>query len=157
MIKTSRRDAIKNCFVISIGAAIIPACLQEKTKPAVALKHIQLDGNQQKLIIELCETIIPKTDTPGAKDTNTHLFVLKMLDDCHTKEQQEQFVHGMKAFDQLSKERFDESFVDCTVQQRAELLKSIITDKSKNESGDAADFYKTMKRLTLQGYMTSQY
>jgi hypothetical protein len=157
MMKISRRDAIRNCFVFSVGAAMIPACLQEKTKPAVALKHIQLDGNQQKLIIELCETIIPKTDTPGAKDTNTHLFVLKMLDDCNTKEQQEQFVKGMKAFDQRSKEKFDKSFVDCSSPQRADLLTSIIGDKSKDEAGEVGDFYRTMKRLTLQGYMTSQY
>lgn len=136
---------------------MIPACVQEKNKPLVALKHIDLDGNQQKLVTELTETIIPKTDTPGAKDTYTHLFVLKMLDDCSTKEQQEQFVKGMKAFDNLSKKKFDKSFVDCTSQQRADLVKGIIDDKGKEEPGDASDFYKTMKKLTLQGYMTSQY
>ena len=136
---------------------MIPACMQEKSKPLVALNHIDLDGNQQKLVTELTETIIPRTDTPGAKDTYTHLFVLKMIDDCSTKEQQEQFVKGMKAFDNLSKKQFDNSFVDCTPQQRADLLKSILDDKGKEEPGDASDFYKTMKKLTLQGYMTSKY
>ncbi len=156
-MKITRRDAIRNCFILSVSAAIIPSCLQEKTKPLLALKHITLDGNQQKLVSEFCETIIPKTDTPGAKDTSTDLFALKMLDDCTTKEEQTQFVKGMKAFDELSKKKFSNSFVDCTVQQRGELLQSIIDNKNKEESGDAADFYKTMKKLTLQGYMTSQY
>ena len=156
-MKITRRDAIRNCFILSVGAAIIPACVQEKTQPLLTLKQVDLDGNQQKLVTELAETIIPKTDTPGAKDTYTHLFVLKMLDDCSTKEQQEQFVKGMKAFDNLSNKKFNNAFVDCSPQQRAELVKSIIDNKGKEEPGDASDFYKTMKKLTLQGYMTSQY
>src|SRR3954471_20396397 len=123
-MKITRRDAIRNCFILSVSAAIIPSCLQEKTKPLVALKNIDLDGNQQKLIAELCETIIPKTDTPGAKETATDLFVLKMLDDCTTKDDQETFVKGLKSFNDLSKDKFDKTFVDCTPQQREDLLKS---------------------------------
>ena len=153
----TRRHAIRNCFIISIGAAMIPACMQEKAKPLVSLKFLQLDGNQQKLVAEVCETIIPKTDTPGAKDTFTDLFVLKMLDDCTTKKQQEHFVKGMNSFNELSKKKFNISFVDCTTEQRTGVLKALIDEKGKEEAGSAADFYKTMKKLTLQGYMTSKY
>ena len=107
----SRREALKQCLIISLGAALIPACVQEASKPIAELKNIKLDGNQQKLIAELSETIIPKTDTPGSKDTYTHLFVLKMLDDCTAKEDQEQFVNGLNAFDKFSKKKFNKSFV----------------------------------------------
>ncbi len=59
----TRRGAIKNCFIITVGAALIPSCLRE-SKPSIPLKHLDITGDQEKLISELCETIIPRTDTP---------------------------------------------------------------------------------------------
>ena len=156
-MKITRRDALKNCLIFSVGAAIIPSCMQENDKPILALKHIELDGKQQALLTELTECIIPKTDTPGAKDTYTHLFVLKMLDDCTTKEEQEQFLKGMKAFNAFSKKKFDKSFVDCSADERDALLKTIVSDQSKEAPEDAIAFYTKVKKLTVQGYMTSQY
>ncbi len=168
----TRRGAIKNCFIITVGAALIPSCLRE-SKPSIPLKHLDITGDQEKLISELCETIIPRTDTPGAKDTYTHLFVLKMVDDCQAKEEQQKFVSGLKEFEKLSQKKYDRSFVECSLQQRDELTGSIINKKvvpkntavnagtqngsKKDDTEDVTAFVKSMKRLTLQGYMTSQY
>ena len=151
----TRREALRQCLIVTVGAALIPACMQDKSKPLVTLKHLDLNGDQQELIAELSDTIIPRTDTPGAKDTATHLFVLKMLDDCTAKEDQEKFVKGLSAFEKLVKSKFDQSFVKCSQPQKEELLKYITTDKQAPE--DATDFYTSMKKLTVQGYMTSQY
>ena len=154
----TRRDALRQCFIITVGAALIPSCVQEKRKPLITLKHLDLDGNQQQLITELCETIIPATDTPGAKDTYTHLFVLKMLDDCTPKEEQEQFVKGMKEFEKMTKKKFDLSFGECSVSQRNELVSNLASNTNNKEvPEDVSAFYKTMKKLTVQGYMTSKY
>ncbi len=150
----TRRDAIRSCLIITVGA-LVPSCLQEKNKPAIAYKHLSIDGNQEKLISEVSETIIPATDTPGAKDTYTHLFVLKMLDDCYNKDEQQQFIKGMKEFEKLSQKKFDKSFVDCNMLQREELVRNNIN--SKNVSEDISAFFKIMKKLTVQGYMTSKY
>ena len=150
----TRRDAIKNCLIITVGA-FVPSCLQEKSRPAIAYKNLSIDSNQERLITEVSETIIPATDTPGAKDTYTHLFVLKMLDDCYTKEEQQQFINGMKEFEKLSQNKFDKSFVNCTLLQREELVRNSIN--SKDVSKDVSAFFKIMKKLTVQGYMTSKY
>lgn len=151
----TRREAIKNCFVITVGAALVPSCMQEKSKAGITYKHLSIGGNEEKLISEVSETIIPATDTPGAKDTYTHLFVLKMLDDCYTSDEQEQFINGMKEFDKLAKKKFDKSFVKCDVLQREELIKNNIN--SKDVSEDVSAFFKIMKKLTVQGYTTSKY
>ncbi len=150
----TRRDAIRNCLIISVGA-LVPSCLQEKSKPAIAYKHLSIDGNQERLISEVSETIIPVTDTPGAKDTYTHLFVLKMLDDTYTEDEQQQFIKGMKEFEKLSQKKFDKSFVDCNALQREELVRKNINSKEVSE--DVSAFFKIMKKLTVQGYMTSKY
>jgi hypothetical protein len=129
--------------------------VQEKSKPAIELKNVKIDNDQEKLITELSETIIPATDTPGAKGTLTHVFVLRMLDDMFTKEEQQQFVKGMKDFDKMAEKKFDKSFVECTLPQREELLGGALNDKKLPE--DLSAFLRIMKRLTVQGYMTSQY
>lgn len=59
---------------------------------------------------ELCETILPATDTPGAKDLSAHLFVLKMIDDCYKKDHQQQFSNGLKDFKDKTKQDFDKGF-----------------------------------------------
>src|SRR3954451_9453177 len=151
----TRRDAIKQCLIVTVGAALVPSCMQEKDKPAIAYKHLSIDGKDEKLITEVSETIIPVTDTPGAKDTYTHLFVLKMLDDCYTKDQQQQFLKGMKEFDRISEKKFDKSFLECNVLQREELVRNNINNKEV--SGDVSAFFDIMKKLTVQGYMTSKY
>ncbi len=154
-MNVTRRAAIRQCLIISVGAALIPACVGEEHKPLVTLKHIQLDGNQQQLITELSETIIPATDTPGSKGTYTHLFVLKMLDDCTAKKDQEQFVKGLTAFDKMAKKKFDKPFVECAIPQRDELVGAVLS--RKDAATEATAFLDTMKKLTVQGYMTSKY
>lgn len=150
----TRRDALKSCLIIAVGA-LIPSCAEEKSKPAIVYRHLKIEGKEERLISEISETIIPATDTPGAKDTYTHLFVLKMLDAVYAKDQQEQFVKGMKEFDKLSQEKFDKSFVDCNVLQKEEMVRNCINNK--DVSNDVSAFFKIMKKLTVQGYMTSKY
>src|SRR3954453_4432559 len=151
----TRRDAIKHCLMIAVAGALVPSCKQEKSKPSIAYRHLSIDGNDEKLITEVSETIIPATDTPGAKDTYTHLFVLKMLDDCYTKDEQQKFLKGMKEFEKISQKKFDKSFVNCNLLQREELVRNNIN--SKDVGQDVSTFFNIMKKLTVQGYMTSKY
>ena len=88
LIKMNRRAVIKNLALVIGSAILLPSCLKNDGTPVVALKHLNINSDQENLIGDVCETIIPKTNTPGAKDLNVHLFVLKMLDDCYTKKDQ---------------------------------------------------------------------
>src|SRR6185295_2251084 len=95
-IAMNRRAAIRNFVVFSAGVALIPSCMQEgKSRPSVTLKNIPLTGEQEKMLAALTETILPKTNTPGAADLASHLFVLKMVDDCYEKSDREKFIKGM--------------------------------------------------------------
>lgn len=154
-MKTTRREAIRNCFFFAIGTAFIPSCMQEEDKTAVKYKNIKLNGHQEKLITELSETIIPATDTPGSKDTYTHLFVLKMLDDCYSEEDQQQFLNGMKEFEKFSDKKFEKSFLKCTALEREELVKAFLNDKQASK--ESSYFFDVTKKLTIQGYVTSKH
>lgn len=108
---------------------------------------------QDELLAELVETIIPTTNTPGAKSLGVHLFVQKMVADCYDKPSQETLTSGLTAVDALARQRFSNPFAACDNAQRLELLQLMAA------SPDAAQktFVSLVKGLTIRGYMTSEY
>lgn len=151
----NRRTVIKNFLVFSAGAALIPSCLHEESKASILLKNIKVSSDQEKMLAELAETIIPKTNTPGAKDISSHLFVLMMVDDCYATEDQQKFIKGMEQFDAFAKKNSGESFLQATTAQKNALLKKIETKKDVPE--EVAAFYAMTRRLTIQSFTSSKY
>jgi hypothetical protein len=151
-----RRSVIKNLLIIAGGVTLVPSCMQkEQAKASIQLKNIDVNASDEMLVAELAETIIPKTDTPGAKDTYTHLYILKMIDDCSTKKAQEAFVKGIKAFEQYSHDHSKQAFVQLAPAQREQLIQQI-----QNEEGipkDVLEFYNTVKGMTVRGFLSSKY
>lgn len=154
-MKVNRRTALRQFAFITAGVALIPSCMQDKSKSAILLKNMNVKADQEKMLEEISETIIPKTDTPGAKDISAHLFALKMVDDCFKKEDQQRFIKGMIDFERLTSKKFDKSFVDCTPVERTALLHEL--EQKKEAKDDLSYFYGTTKRLTIQAYTSSKY
>ncbi len=151
----NRREAIQNMLILLGGAAILPSSLRAAGQPSIRLKHLEIDHDQELLLAEIAETILPASDTPGAKELSLHLFVMKMVDDCHSQEDQAAFVEGLSQLNTAAQTTFETAFADGTDQQRLELLQSI-TPKSEHPEALKA-FYKLMKQRTIQGYKVSEY
>lgn len=157
------------------SVTMLPSCLNDsKGKPIVALKTLKIDADQENLVTNLAETILPKTTTPGAKDLGINLFVFKMLDDCANKEQQDTFMTGLKDFDAAVNKQYEHSFNDCTTQERtafitdlekqskagAHMGKKGVTKKHDDkidETPKLQTFYWMVKGQTIFGYTTSKY
>ena len=118
----SRRDTLKQLAFISIGMAIIPSCLSDRSKSSMLLKNLSISPANEAMLAELCEIIIPKTNTPGAKDISAHLFVLTMVDDCANKEQQQTFLKGMEDFNSLCKSTTGKPLVDCDASEKKKII-----------------------------------
>ena len=151
----TRRTAVKQLLIISGGVVIFPSCIHHEDKASIPLKNLDINAGHEKLMAEIAQTIIPATDSLGAKDLYTHIYTLKMLDDCAEKEKQDAFVKGLKEINDISKKKFDNKFIDCTVPQRENILNDI--EAKNGYSKDIQSFYGMMKGLTIQGYMTSKY
>ena len=154
-MKISRRSAINRLLVLSAGMALLPACARRKDKTSLELANIRISGEQEEWLAELAETILSKTGTPGAKDLSAHLFALMMVDDCHTKEEQQAFASGMKRFDEMTRERHGKSFAGCSAGQKRAWLTDLENKKEIPE--EVLSFYGSMKQLTVQCYTTSEY
>ncbi len=150
----NRRVAIQQLLLIWAGAALLPACLHNEQKVSIPLKFIHITADEEIMLAELAEAILPKTDTPGAKDLSAHLFVLKMVDDCATKKDQEKFMQGMRAFDEYAKKKTGRTFVENNPQER----KAIVSELDSQKSDDALSFfYQGTKELTIEAYTTCEY
>jgi hypothetical protein len=150
----NRRAAIRNVVIISAGAAILPSC-HDADKISLELKHLSITGSQEKLLAALSETIIPTTsDFIGAKELKSHEFVLTMVDDCASPEDQKKFTDGLTAFSALCKKKWDREFENCTVQQRNELVAEV--EQKRNISEAVFGFYGTVKSYTLQSFTGSR-
>ena len=157
-----RRLAIKQILIMAGGLALLPSCLREAGKASIQLKNIVVNLDQELLLAEIAETIIPKTNTPGAKDLKLHLFVLKMLDDCHDEKDQQLFLKGLDRLKDLAQEQYSSSFANMTVADRQKLLIHLEEMKVKDVKGQKDDdelstFYSIMKRRTLGGFLNSKY
>jgi len=151
----SRRVAIQQLLFICAGAAVLPSCYRKEEKVSIPLTNIRVSGDQEKMLAELAETIIPKTDTPGAKDLSAHLFVLKMVDDCFPKEKQDKFILGMKEFETFAEKESGNAFAAGNAEQKQAVVSGI--DGRKSREDNLSFFYQTVKQLTIQAYSSSQF
>lgn len=151
----NRRLAIQQLLLIWAGAALLPSCLHNEQKVTLPLKQIHVDADGEMMLADLAETILPKTDTPGAKDLSAHLFVLKMVDDCYKKADQEKFMLGMKAFETFVDKKTGKSFSHLSPEEQLAIVAEV--NQQKADSSNMTFFYQTTKKLTVQAYTTCAY
>jgi gluconate 2-dehydrogenase gamma chain len=160
-----RREALKRTAWImgtAISAPTIMAVLKGCTaKASLDWKPVFLTKEQAALVSQLAETIIPKTDTPGAKEAGVPAFIDLVLKDCYKKEDQDKFIAGLKAFDDQAKSEAGDPFIDLDAAKQSEFANKVF--RQANEVAKKADqataerpFILTMKELTLTGFFTSE-
>jgi len=124
-------------------------------KPTINWKPVFLSPEQGILISELTEIIIPKTDTPGAKDVGVPGFIDVMLKDVYEKKDQDEFLQGLIAFDEDAKNTLGDSFIDLDPEQRTEYVYTLHA-KALKDNAKERPFILKVKELTVAGYFTSE-
>ena len=133
------------------GLMALPAWASNWTPETVRTARSFLSAAQTDLLAGMVETIIPKTDTPGAKDLNVHLFVQKMVADCYPVAMQETLKKGLDGLDNQAQKSFGKPFAEGDATQQTALLTQFAQD------ADQKDFHKLVKNLTIRGYLSSEY
>ena len=109
---------------------------------------------------EVAETILPKTNTPGAKDAQVGKFMTVMVNDCYEAKDQKTFHDGLIKLNEACKKKFSSSFMKINAEQRKELLIELDKEakayqKTKKDT-DSNHYFTMMKQLTLFGFFTSK-
>lgn len=156
-----RRQAIRNIFVAT-GAAMI-SIAGFKFYKLNKTPDLSFLSSQKSLIAELAETIIPATDTPGAKDVFVEDFILKMLTHCTDPKEQNSFVAGLKEVQEYSLKHYQHPFQECSLDERNEVLRFFEKDeiisnrivKKIRVKLIGEKFFYQLRNLTVIGYCTS--
>lgn len=116
------------------------------------------------LIVELAETIIPRTDTPGAKDAQVEDFIIDFIISCTDNKNQNIFLSGLIEIQKYSIREYSNKYEACTDSQKIEIL-SYFEQKANSNIGVIGKiknkllgrpFFNQLKELTVIGYCTSQ-
>jgi gluconate 2-dehydrogenase gamma chain len=157
-----RREALKRTAWLMGGAISAPAIMGIlkgcSAKPTIDWKPVFLSADQGVLVSQVTDIIIPKTDTPGAKDVGVPGFIDQILAECYKKEDQDKFVEALKAFDEEAKKEHGDAFTDLDAEQQSAFVKKVhdAAVEAKEEAGAPRPFILQLKELTMLGYFTSE-
>src|SRR5690606_16521934 len=100
-----------------------------------AASTFSLNTDQRSLLAEIAEVIIPKTDTPGAKETGVAEVIEILLKDCYNEDQQKHFTAGLKDLEEESK-KLGADFVSLDEANKMAVLLTM-RDKARAEREEA--------------------
>jgi hypothetical protein len=158
----NRRQAI---FRISLaGTAVVTTVAGYKWYDITKKPDLAYLDKSKELIAALAETIIPATDTPGAKDAGVQDFIILMIKECTERKAQNKFINGLKDLQSYSESKYGKLYQHCGAKEQ-ELIMAHFEKKGKPFKGIAGkvqsrflgnSFFTTLKQYTVEGYCTSQ-
>lgn len=157
----NRRDALNRVALMLGGTVVGGAAFLEGCKSG-ADKAVEIVFTPERIsfLDEVAETIIPATDTPGAKAARVGEFMRVMVTDCYEEKDQKVFMNGITTIDEACRKAHGKGFMEATPEQRTALLTAVNEElKAYNKSRKPEDpnhYFGLMKQLTLLGYFTSE-
>ncbi|MDR7128413.1 hypothetical protein J2X69_000745 [Algoriphagus sp. 4150] len=158
----NRRIALKHLALISGGLALIPSCDFSSEDILAAYDNLKVTASQKQLLGEISDAIIPAGELKGALDLEVPDFILVMVNDCLSVENQALFTSGLAAFSDFAKNQEGKKFDQLSTKEKENLIQAgIDLQPAENPEGEkdsaVSYFLNTTKRLTMQGYMASEY
>lgn len=154
----NRREALSRVAIIMGGTvlgaeAFLTGC-KTNTK-GVTFSQTDID-----FLNEVGETILPATNTPGAKAANVGAFMQIMVSDCYEAKDQEIFMKGMEDLNAASKKHHNKAFMESSLEERTAFLTELDKEAKEYQKNkkkeDPTHYFTMMKQMTLSGLFTSK-
>ena len=158
----NRRKAIGQIALTGIGGGLLLAGY--KWYDWTRTPDITYIEQHKELITALAATIIPTTDTPGARDAGVGDFIVTMIRDCTDRMSANKFIDGLKDLGHYCQSHFDKPYEQCSESDQQAIL-HYFEEKGtpyKGIVGKAQDaylgrsFFATLKKYTVEGYCSSE-
>ena len=156
----TRREAIKRVSALFGGVALVGQAAMLTVPARAAARTGEFDAKAIALLDEIAETILPETDTPGAKAAGVGAFMALMVTDTYAADERNIFQAGLATLDTRCRESCGRGFLAADADERLRLLEALDAeqfDYMGQKAGSApAHFFRMMKELALLGYFTSE-
>jgi hypothetical protein len=154
MSDRSRRDALK---VVAATVPVLPVLNAQDThqhhakpaeakKPGGAYKPKALSADEFETLGVLVDLIIPRTDTPGARDAGVHASIDKQC--AASNRLRASMREGLRSLNAVARKVHQRPFARLEGAQQVALLQPL------SEGDDP--FFKTVKNFTVESYYTSE-
>jgi hypothetical protein len=159
----NRRDALSRVSLLLGGTVLggelwLSGCTNPQKN--IGAGGLNFSNGDVAFLDEVSETILPATDSPGAKDAKVGEFMTTIVRDCYTPADQKVFIDGIKKLNEASKQKNGKYFMDATPEQRHDLLVDLDKEQKayqgQKKKEDPTHYFRMIKELTLWGYFTSE-
>lgn len=122
----NRREAIRSVSALLGGVAFVGGsrllAAVEKASAGPEATTGNFTAQDIAFLDEIAETILPATNTPGAKAAKTGAFMALMVTDSYSRAEQKTFLEGMRKVDEATMKAHKVLFIMATPPQRLAVL-----------------------------------
>jgi hypothetical protein len=161
-ILVNRRTYLKGIVAVStVGAASFSIFKWFKINKPIDVKILL---KSEEIIAHLVDVIIPETDTPGARSASVHKYIINVMINCTSVNQQNKFLSGIEDLKQYAIDKYEKEFLNCST-----IEKNAVLEYFANNSGYSVNilnkinnkflgepFYSRLRNLTVEGYCLSK-
>ena len=164
-----RRKALQKTGLFAGATILLPSMLSLfescKTETRLDWKPLFFTDVEGKTISKLVDMILPRTDTPGALDVKSDIFIDKVIAKTYDKEGQDSLRAAIAAFNENCKENYGDIFINLNTEDSIKVLKEAEKISGKFGSGvwgaavgpqESIGFYRSMKSMAIWAFMTSE-
>ena len=164
-----RRNALRKTGLFAGATILMPTMLSLfescKTENRLEWSPIFFSEDEAKTISSLVDTILPRTDTPGALDVKVDIFIDKVIAETYDQDGQEQMSFEISTFNEKCIDKFGRKFYNLKTDEKIEILKKEEKTSGKFSRGiwgtaigpqEETGFYRAMKSTAIWAYMTSE-
>jgi hypothetical protein len=159
-----RREALRFLGAAALAPLLTPLSAKERwalgrelhSRLAAGQAGRALSAEQMELVRALADTILPRTETPGALEVGAPDFVDLLLAEWYPEEERKQLLAGLDALDVKCRENQGKPFAELEVAGAGRTAFLAMVDKENGDPGTLGDSYQRIKHQLIFGFLTSQ-
>ena len=164
-----RRSALKKAGVLACSAVAIPSLfslLQScKSENRLGWQPLFFTESEAKTIAAILDMILPRTDTPGALDVKSDIFIDKVIAMTYDEEAQAKMRSEIAAFNSECEKNFGNAFIELNASDKEKVLQAAEANSGKFSPGvwgtavgkqEPIGFYRSLKSMAIWAYFSSE-
>lgn len=157
-----RREALTLIGATALSPLLSPLSAAQRSRVGAGIHEragtqaagTALSPAQMALVTALADTILPRTDTPGAVEVGVPAFVDLLFAEWYPDPERRQLLGGLDAWDARCRESRGKPFAELDPEARASWLQQV--DGTTGAPGTMEAAYASLKSTIVFGYLTSR-
>jgi len=156
----NRREAVRRLALLMGGVMIgSEVFLSGQSAPDKGPMPAFSDADRA-LLDKIGDTIVPKTDIPGAADVGIGAFMVMMVNECYSEKQHAIFQDGLAKINAASTAKYGATFDKLTPAQRTDFANALDAEQKaytlKKTKDQPTHYFRMMKELSVLGFFSSE-